>query len=60
MHSYDVVIGPIADDSVGTQIRRLMQGYISFDNFLEEIKYKRTTIQYYFGTEKSIQHLSKL
>lgn len=60
LHSYDVVIGPIADDSVGTQIRRLMQGYISFDNFLEEIKYKRTTIQYYFGTEKSLRFLKKI
>ena len=30
-HQYDVVIGPIADDGVGTQIRRLMRGFITFD-----------------------------
>ncbi len=60
LHSYDVVIGPIADDSVGTQIRRLMQGYISFDTFLEEIRYKRTTIQYYFGTERSLKFLKRI
>lgn len=60
IHSYDIVIGPIADDSVGVQIRRLMRGYISIDSFLEEIKYCKITIQYFFGTEESIKYLKKL
>ena len=60
LHNYDIVIGPIADDNVGTQIRRLMQGFISFEVFLEEIKYSKITFQYYFGTENAIKHLKKL
>lgn len=59
-HSYDIVVGPIADDAVGVQIRQLSRGYISFDKFLENIKYIAPTIQYFFGTEKSIQYLKKL
>ncbi|MBQ0155638.1 MAG: DUF3990 domain-containing protein [Bacteroidales bacterium] len=60
IHSYDIVIGPIADDSVGVQIRRLMRGYISIDTFLEEIKYCKMTIQYFFGSEEAIKYLTKI
>lgn len=55
-----IVIGPIADDAVGVQVRQLSRGYISFDKFLERIKYIKPTIQYFFGTETSIQYLTKL
>ena len=60
IHSYDIVIGPIADDAVGVQIRQLSREYISFDVFLENIKYITPTIQYFFGTERSIKYLTKL
>ncbi len=60
IHSYDIVVGPIAGDAVGVQIRQLSRGYISFDKFLERIKFIEPTIQYFFGTEKSIQYLKKL
>ena len=59
VHPYDIVIGPIADDSVGVQIRRLTRGYISFEAFLEEIKYCKKTTQYFFGTEEAIKFLKK-
>lgn len=49
-HDYDIVVGPIADDGVGTQIRRLSRGFITFDAFLEELKYSKVSIQYFFGT----------
>lgn len=59
-HAYDVVIGPIADDAVGYQIRRFTSGLIDMDKFLEELKFmKGMTFQYFFGTEKSIQYLRK-
>ena len=60
VHPYDIVIGPIANDSVGTQIRRLMRGFMTFDAFLEELKFSRVTIQYYFGTEDAIKYLTRL
>ena len=59
-HDYDIVVGPIADDGVGTQIRRLSRGFITFDAFLEELKYSKVSIQYFFGTEKAIKYLKKI
>lgn len=60
VHSYDIVIGPIANDAVGYQIRRFVSGLIDMDKFLEELKYmKGQTMQYFFGTEKAIRYLPK-
>ena len=59
-HDYDLVVGPIADDGVGTQIRRLSRGFITFDTFLEELKYSKVSIQYFFGTEEAIKYLKKI
>lgn len=59
-HSYDIVIGPIANDTVGYQIRRFMMGVITMEQFIEELKYmKGITFQYFFGTDKSIKYLKK-
>ena len=59
-HQFDIVIGPIADDGVGTQIRRLSRGFITFDAFLEELKYSKVSIQYFFGTEEALKYLKKI
>ncbi|MCF0237589.1 MAG: DUF3990 domain-containing protein [Sphaerochaetaceae bacterium] len=57
-HDYDVVVGPVANDKVGAQIRNYMEKFITFDVFLKRIKYmKGLTFQYYFGTEKAISFL---
>lgn len=60
-HSYDIVIGPIADDGVTYQLRRFRMGIIPMDKLIEELKYaKGLTIQYYFGTERALSYLKKL
>lgn len=59
-HDYDIVIGPIADDVVGYQIRRVEEGIISEEQFLEEIKYHTVTIQYLFATQKAINLLQRI
>ncbi len=59
-HDYDVVIGPIADDTVGFQIRRFEDGIINMNQFLEEIKYNVVTIQYLFASKKAIKTLKLL
>lgn len=57
-HDYDIVVGPIANDKVGVQIRRFVEGDITFDTFLERLKFmKGITFQYFFGTQKAIQTL---
>jgi len=61
VEQYDIVYGPIANDKVGLQIRKLKDGSIDKAEFLNRLKYmKGITYQYYFGTEKSIQHLLRL
>lgn len=61
LHDYDIVIGPIADDKVGAQIRRLENGDITLHEFLKRIKYmKGVTFQYFFGTEKAVALLNKI
>ena len=58
-HNYDVVIGPIADDTVGFQIRRYTEGIITKAQFLNEIKFHTVTIQYFFRTEQAIELLKR-
>ena len=42
------------------QIRRFVSGLIDMDKFIEELKYmKGITMQYFFGTEKAIIHLTE-
>ena len=59
-HSYDIVIGPIANDTVGVQIRRFIMGYISMERLIEELKYRGNhSVQYFFGTPKAINLLHR-
>lgn len=61
LHKYDIVVGPVANDTVGYQIRRLLSKLISMEQFLIELKYpKEMSIQYFFGTEKSIKYLKAI
>ena len=61
LHTYDIVIGPIADDGVTYQLRRYSMGDISMSRLIEELKYANgLTIQYYFGTEHALSYLKKL
>ena len=59
LHNYDVVVGPIADDTVGFQIRRYTEGIITKSQFLEEIKYHQVTLQYFFGTARALTILER-
>lgn len=60
-HSYDIVVGPIADDKVGVQIRRFTMGYISCHQLMDELSYiEGPTIQYFFGTERAVQLLMRI
>lgn len=60
IHNYDIVIGPIADDVVGYQIRRVEEGIITEEQFLEEIKFHTITTQYMFATDRAISLLKAL
>ena len=60
LHDYDIVVGPIADDDVGTQLFRFDRGYIDKDVLVEKLKSKKPQfIQYFFSSEAAVSYLSK-
>jgi hypothetical protein len=59
LHDYDIVVGPIANDTVGFQIRRYTEGIITKAQFLQEIMYHQVTMQYFFGTERALTILER-
>lgn len=61
IHDYDIVIGPIADDRVGFQIRRFIDELIDLETLVQKLTYmKGVTIQYYFGTVTAISKLKRI
>ena len=59
-HPYDIVVGPIANDTVGLQMRRFMQGYISIEHMIKELEFNKPAIQYFFDTDLAISYLRKI
>ena len=60
-HPYDIVIGPIADDTVGVQIRRFIMGYLSASALVEELRFRGDhAVQYFFGTPQAVQFLKRI
>ncbi len=60
-HNYDIIIGPIADDTVGVQIRRYTMGYLSASALVEELKFKGDrAMQYFFGTGRALKYLKSI
>lgn len=61
IHSFDIVIGPIADDNVGRQIQLYMQGYWTVEQLIDKIKYTaKKSVQYLFANDKALTCLKKL
>ena len=59
-HSFDIVVGPVADDGVVLQLNLYEQQYITLSELVERLKYRDINNQYFFGTEKAIQTLQKI
>lgn len=61
IHDYDIVIGPIADDTVGVQIRRYVMGYMSVSALVKELKFRGdNAIQYFFANERALATLRRI
>ena len=60
-HNFDIVYDPIADDSVTFQLRRFQAGYLTIEQLIKELKFKKgITFQYFFANEKAISKLRLL
>ena len=58
-HDYDLIEGPIADDKVQNLINDFLDGIITKNDFLNELKYHEQTHQICFCTVNSLQLLKK-
>ena len=58
-NKYDIVIGPVADDNMALLFRQYENEIIDFATLLKGMIYKKTSSQYSFHTEKSINLLRK-
>ena len=56
-HSYDIVIGKIANDNVGETVAYVMQGIMRKEDAIERLKFEKINNQIAFCTEKSIESL---
>ena len=54
-HDYDIVYGPVADDSVYTQFMLYEGGIISMPTLIQELKTYKLVDQYLFHTEKALK-----
>lgn len=59
-HNYDIVIGPVADDTIATLFRNFDDGIIDLDMLVNGLKYKKISSQYLFHTQASLKYLTRL
>lgn len=57
---YDVVVGPVANDTVGLLIRQFSRGTIDAEYLKREFDFGRLTNQYTFHTEHALKYLQKV
>ena len=57
VHEYDIVIGPVADDTIATLFRNFDDGIIDLPMLVKGLKYKKISSQYLFLTPKSVAYL---
>ncbi|GHT46681.1 hypothetical protein AGMMS49965_24390 [Bacteroidia bacterium] len=56
-HEYDIVEGPVADDDITQRIDAYLEGAVTKEKFLDELKFARPTHQICFCTTRSLQML---
>lgn len=59
-HGYDIVIGPVADDTIARLLRMFTENFISEEQLVKELTFSQVTSQYFFHTEAAINMLKKL
>ena len=57
---YDVVVGPVADDTIGLLVRQFQRGLIDEKYLTEGFSFDKVTNQYTFHTEKALKYLKKV
>lgn len=56
-HSYDVVIGPVADDNTMETVQLYISGILTAEEAINRLRYSKVNNQVSFHTEKALQYL---
>lgn len=56
-HTYDVVIGPVADDDTMETIQLYISGILTANEAVERLKYNKVNNQVSFHTDKALQYI---
>lgn len=56
-HSYDVVIGPVADDNTMETVQLYISGILTADEAVERLRYNKVNNQISFHTKEALEHL---
>lgn len=59
-NKYEIVSGPVANDTLTTLIKRYQRGYIDTAILLKEMKYVAPTNQHSFHSERAVKLLKKV
>lgn len=59
-HDYDIVVGPVADDSVVQQLDLFEMGLITLPQLVEALRYRDLNNQCFFGTERAVAKLTRI
>jgi hypothetical protein len=57
VHGYDIVIGKIADDSVGETVNYVVRGIMRREDALQKLQFQPINNQICFTSKKSLQYL---
>lgn len=56
-HTYDVVIGPVADDNTMETVQLYLSGILKSDEAVERLRYNKVNNQVSFHTPLALKHL---
>lgn len=58
-HDFDLVIGPVADDTISRLLRQFTENYINEGQLIDELKFAQPTSQFFFHTERALKFLNR-
>ena len=59
-HDFDIVIGPVANDTIARLLRMYLENFIDKPQLLKELTFAQPTSQYFFHTEAAVALLKRL
>ena len=59
-HDFDIVIGPVADDTIATLFRNFDDGIIDLPTLVQGLRYKKVSSQYLFHSAEAIKYLHRV